>query len=478
MPIFRTKRFLRTALGSVVFTALLLAACLPGQPRPDRPLAAPHGSPAPATPLPEGAPVARQNATATPVMAQVNYLWVLNQADGTLVAIDPNQNAAALQIPLGGVGVALAVEPDAAWVGVRDEQGHDYVQRHETRSGKLITRIPIEQGSVRSLAVAAGKVWVGVAEPAAETIPARNDYRLPGGIAVIDPGRDEISGYYPTAAIPIGLELMGEQLWALQKMVVFTSLDRIDLITGQVTALPGQEDLAQAQQFATLAAGQAGLWATSAQLGAHYIYELDPATGTVLRAVAVGEDSQDTPRSLLVGTQEVWVALPAGRVVRIDAASGAVTANLNTGADISELFFGEGWLWAVSQAGGQVFRVEPASSLIVAGISMGSPAMPTPTPSLRPPPGMACADSYESHLKIGMKAKVNPEPPVPNRLRAEPSMNGKVVGQVDPGKVVEVVEGPACANRWVWWEVRDSEQLISGWTAEGNGEEYWLVPAE
>jgi hypothetical protein len=40
-----------------------------------------------------------------------------------------------------------------------------------------------------------------------------------------------------------------------------------------------------------------------------------------------------------------------------------------------------------------------------------------------------------------------------------------------------VLEGPICADGLIFWKVEN--ELIpggAGWTAEGNGKEYWLEP--
>jgi hypothetical protein len=42
---------------------------------------------------------------------------------------------------------------------------------------------------------------------------------------------------------------------------------------------------------------------------------------------------------------------------------------------------------------------------------------------------------------------------------------------------MEILDGPACKNQWVWWYVRAEKNGLVGWTAEGDAENYWLVPA-
>jgi hypothetical protein len=49
-----------------------------------------------------------------------------------------------------------------------------------------------------------------------------------------------------------------------------------------------------------------------------------------------------------------------------------------------------------------------------------------------------------------------------------------LIGQIQPGENVLVVDGPRCADSYTWWLVRSLEGL-EGWTAEGDTEGYWLV---
>jgi hypothetical protein len=79
---------------------------------------------------------------------------------------------------------------------------------------------------------------------------------------------------------------------------------------------------------------------------------------------------------------------------------------------------------------------------------------------------------------VGERAFVNQEPYLPNRVRTRPGrFFGIVLGQINPGERVEVLEGPACMDGWVWWRVQSMQKDLIGWTAEGDQENYWLVPS-
>jgi uncharacterized protein YraI len=63
-----------------------------------------------------------------------------------------------------------------------------------------------------------------------------------------------------------------------------------------------------------------------------------------------------------------------------------------------------------------------------------------------------------------------------NNLRDQPTTSGAVVGRIPPGDIMQVVDGPRCADGYAWWQVRYGMQ--TGWTAEGNPTRgvYWLEP--
>ena len=61
-----------------------------------------------------------------------------------------------------------------------------------------------------------------------------------------------------------------------------------------------------------------------------------------------------------------------------------------------------------------------------------------------------------------------------NNLRAEPTLSGALVGQIPAGGEFFVWQGPICADGYAWWQVEYNDLI--GWTAEGQGREYWLAP--
>jgi hypothetical protein len=88
----------------------------------------------------------------------------------------------------------------------------------------------------------------------------------------------------------------------------------------------------------------------------------------------------------------------------------------------------------------------------------------------------ACQNTYSSRLHIGDRAYVSFDPPLPNNVRENPKMSADVIGQIDIGEEILILEGPSCSNNWVWWLVRSRKTGLVGWTSEGDIEDYWLIP--
>ena len=82
-----------------------------------------------------------------------------------------------------------------------------------------------------------------------------------------------------------------------------------------------------------------------------------------------------------------------------------------------------------------------------------------------------------THLTTGIQAKVSDENTTPNRVRSGPGTVNEIIAKLNPGTVVKILEGPVCADGLVFWKV-DSDLIPGGvgWTAEGDGTEYYLLP--
>jgi serine/threonine protein kinase len=122
-----------------------------------------------------------------------------------------------------------------------------------------------------------------------------------------------------------------------------------------------------------------------------------------------------------------------------------------------------------------------------------APAPLTPTPTLTPTPvpptstrtpteesgeWHPCENTYTSRLHVGDQAYVSYFPPLNNRVRTTPDLDASQIGSLEPGEKMKIIDGPSCADNMVWWEIRSLETSLTGWTSEGDKENYWLVPLQ
>ena len=87
-----------------------------------------------------------------------------------------------------------------------------------------------------------------------------------------------------------------------------------------------------------------------------------------------------------------------------------------------------------------------------------------------------CVNGPPTRLRVGAFAYVNPDPPLPNNLRSNAGKDNSLIGEIGPGQAMKILEGPQCADSWVWWKVSTLESELVGWTAEGDQQNYWLIP--
>jgi hypothetical protein len=92
-------------------------------------------------------------------------------------------------------------------------------------------------------------------------------------------------------------------------------------------------------------------------------------------------------------------------------------------------------------------------------------------------PASSCPSNW-SRLYPGIFAVVTGDPSdQPNRVRSGPSTSADVITQINPGQIVLALEGPTCSDGLVFWKVQsDAIPDGMGWTAEGDGDAYYLMP--
>lgn len=88
-----------------------------------------------------------------------------------------------------------------------------------------------------------------------------------------------------------------------------------------------------------------------------------------------------------------------------------------------------------------------------------------------------CNASYHTNLKAGAIVKVNNQPAAQRPLREGPYITRAIIAQIDPGEILDIVEGPSCSNNWIWWKVISRKDGQTGWSPERDNSNAWLLPS-
>lgn len=447
------------------------------------------------TPKPEGAVKEAPDYTATielptgtftPEPIPLESVWFTNEIDRVLLRFDPLTHTILERIQISGVPVALATSEDSVWVIESSGSEHSNILRIDKDINLVVTSIPIAQGRAVSIAIGQGSVWVGIAEPHEVDVAPYGgvEFFRPGGVVRIDEATNRIIEYIETSAVVADLFMEGHFLWTLEVRSIYTYFDKIDLVSRIIKQIP--ESIATSEfihQFVQMTMSSNWLWTIARDESSRYIFRINPIDGKVEATIEMGENATDTPLAITASGNIVWVALNNGKVQKIDSSTDQIIASIDTGGNqLSDIFYASGSIWVISRTEGMVYQINPLTNDTIYSLSTGSkpPPTPTPTPTYTPDPSIPwspCEDvTFLTRLTNGMRAKVSEEPAIANRVRIEPDNESLIVGYIQPGELVEIIAGPVCANGWIWWNVIGLIQGTTGWTSEGNGSEYWLIP--
>jgi hypothetical protein len=86
-----------------------------------------------------------------------------------------------------------------------------------------------------------------------------------------------------------------------------------------------------------------------------------------------------------------------------------------------------------------------------------------------------CPGAPPIRLTLDKKARVTITTGSSLRVRQSPGILGKEINKLKEGTVIDVMEGPVCADRMNWWKLK-SKDGITGWSAEGDLKGYNLEP--
>lgn len=89
------------------------------------------------------------------------------------------------------------------------------------------------------------------------------------------------------------------------------------------------------------------------------------------------------------------------------------------------------------------------------------------------PADFVCPGAAATRLSVGAEGRVTPTGG-PNNLRSAPAKSGSLLGEIPENGIFNVIGGPVCDGDLVWWQVDYNGQ--TGWTAESQGQTYFLQP--
>ncbi len=89
--------------------------------------------------------------------------------------------------------------------------------------------------------------------------------------------------------------------------------------------------------------------------------------------------------------------------------------------------------------------------------------------------GVQCPGAPVSRIQAGQRGFISLDPPSPSRIRDLPGKQGRILGQLQPGEVFLVLDGPRCSDNYSWWKIRAEHNDLQGWVAEGDLSDYWIV---
>jgi hypothetical protein len=165
--------------------------------------------------------------------------------------------------------------------------------------------------------------------------------------------------------------------------------------------------------------------------------------------------------TFLRGTPNGWLSLnddPGGVALTLYTVEGAEALATPLGITLPE---------------NQYVQVLDAPELGASVTNLGT--FPTVQP-LFPPISASgtCSNLLPTRLTVNTTARVTPGDP--NRLRADPTTEGAIIGEIPGGAEFFILQGPICddANRIVWWQVGYNNLI--GWTAESQGDSYFVEP--
>ena len=261
------------------------------------------------------------------VAASDAAVWVGDARDATVTRIDPATRRVVKTIGIGAPAVDLAASPDGVWVATGGlgqvllvDPSLDAVSRRVDLSEPGHPIVP----SVGAVAAAGGRVWAGAFKGMVRLDAATGDVT-----ARVDLG----------SAAALQIAVLGDTVWAT---TLRRRAKRVEAGSARITAefyaggfvLPVALD----RTWAWMGGDEGALW------------RVDPVTGVATLSTRVGRGGLV---GIALGAGAVWVASYDDRaLLRVDPASGDVTATVPLGGPPQDVAFGGGLVWVAVQPPG------------------------------------------------------------------------------------------------------------------------------
>ncbi len=116
----------------------------------------------------------------------------------------------------------------------------------------------------------------------------------------------------------------------------------------------------------------------------------------------------------------------------------------------------------------------------VTPLPTNTPEPPTPTATFDPlsvPIYYPLDDCVASRLHLGDTAMVSLQGGANGIRYGSDLYQDTIIAYAQPGSFLEIMNGPYCSHGWITWFVKMQDGTV-GYTPEGNGDEYWLLPAQ
>jgi hypothetical protein len=393
-------------------------------------------------------------------------VWVKNVVDENIIVFNDLNMQQLMAISIEGNIGDVVDAFDGIWVTDTLNQKIYRIDRNDFR---ITAVIPTQTLQIKSIAADSQYIWVGVQEE--ESLPDVNSSPN-GGILQIDPQTNKIVNYIDLQAPVVKFAFSDTKIWALVQTNEFYAIKIIDFQTQQISdgGLYGIW-----QGHTRIYGNNQGIWIINENVP-NSILHVDHAANVLVSSIELGR-YPGKAYDMIGKDNTLWVLLDQGSIVRIDLQYNTVLSVIPVSRYCKELFFAGNNVYSLSHNDGKVYQILADQNRLGAVSSTGS-RLPTSTPTINPDikEEKVCDNEFVSRLAVGMNARVNEFPPYANRVRVKPEKDADIIGYIEPGEPVEILEGPSCSPEWVWWKVKSVETGLIGWTAEGEGTEYWLTP--